>query len=188
MVIIPRILRVLLLALSPIMATSAPAQFVDVASEIGVLDGGVERGLAWGDYDGDGDWDLYVAIIQGRDQLFRNDGGTAFTDVAVEAGLGDSTDSGAAAWLDYDGDGHLDLYVARIGPDALFRNQGDGSFRNVARSAGTGPEGTHRAGRRPVQWRCAASSRPSSNRRRRRARRARRSGGAGRGLRPFGGG
>ncbi|MFQ5744469.1 MAG: CRTAC1 family protein [Acidobacteriota bacterium] len=68
-------------------------------------------GAAWGDYDGDGDFDLYVTNY-GPNTLFRNDGDCRFTDVTDTAAVGGSDFSAGATWGDYDGDGDLDLYVA----------------------------------------------------------------------------
>jgi hypothetical protein len=118
---------------------SAPL-FREVTEQAGLVDPGNERGLAWGDYDGDGDPDLFVVVINGQDRLYRNEGDRTFTDVTLAAGLADSTMSAAPAWCDYDGDGDLDLYVARPGPNSLYRNQGDGTFTEVA--AETGVTGT----------------------------------------------
>jgi len=103
-------------------------------------------GLAWGDYDGDGDWDLYVVNDpgalgarpnpEGRNRLFRNDG-ARFTDVTEGAGVGDADGFGmGASFADYDGDGHVDLYVTNFGPNRLYRNRGDGTFEQVGRKAG----------------------------------------------------
>lgn len=98
-------------------------------------------GSAWGDYDNDGDLDLFVASANGlrASMLWRNgvDWETAtgaFVDVASEAGL-DFTDAArGCAWGDYDNDGLLDLYVGTDGSGAvnmLFRNMGDGTFERV---------------------------------------------------------
>ena len=72
----------------------------------------------WGDYDNDGDLDLYVPLggmgllgHRNRNALLRNDRGQ-FTDVSQDAGLVDDLSSSGAIWLDYDRDGYLDLYVA----------------------------------------------------------------------------
>lgn len=142
-------------------ATSAEApdlQFRDVARERGLImrhgpglrgrslpeDNG--SGLTWGDYDGDGDPDLYLVNYpgplgspsspEGVNRLFRNDEGE-FTDVTGEAGVGDLEGFGmGASFADYDGDGDLDLYVTNRGPNRLFRNRGDGTFEDVAEALG----------------------------------------------------
>ena len=109
-------------------------------------------GCAFGDYDGDGNWDLFVADVAGpltlgpEDlarapggcRLYRNDGGR-FTDVTEQAGLGGlkGTFMGAA-WGDYDNDGHPDLVVTSYGEIRLFHNRGDGTFEDVSKSSGVG--------------------------------------------------
>jgi hypothetical protein len=109
-------------------------------------------GAALGDYDGDGDADVFLmtgsAITDGyqeeaakhADALWRNEGGGKFTDVTAEAGVGRSGWSNGAAFGDYDGDGDLDLFVARHGPDLLYRNDG-GSFVEVGEQAGVADPG-----------------------------------------------
>ncbi len=95
--------------------------------------------LAWGDYDNDGDLDLFVGFRGGMSRLYRNDKGH-FVDVAAEAGLTDAHEVRAGAWGDFDGDGNLDLYVgyARTStlPNRLYHNDGHGHFTDVARSVG----------------------------------------------------
>ena len=69
------------------------------------------------------------------DFLFRNDGHGRFTEVAAKAGVGDPDErfGMGIAWVDFDGDGWLDLFVANdSGPNFLYRNQGDGTFKEVA--------------------------------------------------------
>ena len=67
-------------------------------------------GAAVGDYDNDGDPDLYVTHF-GSNILFRNNGNGTFTDVTREAGVDDPRWSTSAAFLDYDRDGNLDLFL-----------------------------------------------------------------------------
>ena len=67
-------------------------------------------GVATGDYDNDGDQDLYVTAL-GPDTLYRNNGDGTFIDVTAEAGVGDDRWSTAATFIDYDRDGDLDLFV-----------------------------------------------------------------------------
>ena len=84
--------------------------FVDVTAEAGVGDRGYGMGCVFGDYDNDGDLDLYVTNYRSN-VLYRNNGDGTFTDVTAEAGVGDPRWSTGAAFGDYDGDGDLDLYL-----------------------------------------------------------------------------
>jgi hypothetical protein len=121
--------------------------FANVTSQAGILPLNNGRSIAWGDYDNDGDLDLFVS--RGTDNgslkqtLYRNNGDGTFTDVTDQSGLGVIADNRAAAWGDYDNDGYLDLYVVNSGSDPLgkganylFRNNHDGTFTDVASSAG----------------------------------------------------
>jgi len=86
-------------------------RFTDVTETAGVGDRGWGYGVAVGDYDNDGDPDLFVTN-QGANVLYRNDGDGRFTDVTAGAGVGPSPWSTSAAFVDIDRDGDLDLYVA----------------------------------------------------------------------------
>jgi hypothetical protein len=138
---------------------------VDVTAEAGVGDRGYGMGMAAGDYDNDGDLDLYVTNF-GPNVLFRNEGDGTFRDVTSRAfpGPPDERWSTSCAFLDYDRDGHLDLFVAAYVsfslrenkvchspsgrrdycgpqsfdpvPDRLYRNEGGGRFRDVTAEAG----------------------------------------------------
>jgi hypothetical protein len=83
----------------------------------------------WGDYDNDGDVDVYVSRNDSRaNKLYRNDGGGVFTDVSA-APLNDANSSAGAAWVDYDTDGDLDIYLSQLSTaNKLFRNDGGGVF------------------------------------------------------------
>ena len=133
------------------------------ADASGAEDTGYGLGVAAGDYDNDGDIDLYVTNF-GANVLLRNDGSGRFEDVTSRAGVGDPGYSTAAAFLDLDGDDDLDLFVANyvrwdvtverdcfIGgvltycppanynapaTDRLYRNNGDGTFEDVTAQAG----------------------------------------------------
>lgn len=122
-------------------------------------DGGASRGVAWGDFDGDGDVDLVVANTADQwNALYRNTlrgalddgrGGTGDPDVAARAPRfvklsdpslspwGPVASAGGRAegvsWIDYDGDGDLDLYIATRGDqrNLLFRNEADTSLQRV---------------------------------------------------------
>jgi enediyne biosynthesis protein E4 len=102
----------------------------------------VGTSATWGDYDGDGDLDLYVtnwasSVSRSLNRLYRNNGNGSFSDVASSSGMGSiARNSVAAAWADYDNDGNLDLYVVNFfEQDQLYRNNGNGSFSRVTSSA-----------------------------------------------------
>lgn len=126
-------------------------------------DRGYGMGVATGDYDNDGDVDLYVTNL-GANVLLRNDGRGQFEDVSESAGVADPNWSTAAAFVDADGDGDLDLFVvnylnwslavekecmsrgrptycapntyATPAMDRFYRNNGDGTFTDVTLEAG----------------------------------------------------
>ena len=119
----------------------SPVTFTDVGPSLGVDALTRGRGSAWGDYDGDGDRDLFTVGIQDPHRLYRNNSDGTFTDVTTEAGLLDTRGGWASLFFDYDGDGDRDLFVTRDGwrgpaPDSLYRNNGDGTFTDVALEAG----------------------------------------------------
>jgi hypothetical protein len=99
------------------------------------------RAVAWGDYDADGDPDLYVgfATADHKARIYRNDQkGGRFTDVAAELGIAVAGVSRQPAWIDYDGDGDLDLFAAfRDQANRLFRNDG-GRFTDATQTSGVG--------------------------------------------------
>src|SRR5262249_47465308 len=69
-------------------------------------------GCCVGDYDNDGRDDVYVTCALEPGHLFHNEGGGRFRDVTGQAGVGDEGKLGTScAWLDYDNDGWLDLFV-----------------------------------------------------------------------------
>lgn len=120
---------------------------VDVASTAGVADARGTLSVAWADYDADGDPDLLVGFAPGPQPvltLYRNDAATRqFVNVTRDAGI--ALDSGRVrqvAWIDFDADNDLDLFVAfREKGNAMFRNDG-GRFTDVA--AGIGLADTRR--------------------------------------------
>jgi len=90
----------------------------------------------WGDYDNDGNLDLFVANIKGGgNHLYRNNGDSTFTEVTNTVLTLDRTISVSGVWGDYDNDGYLDLFVANglnsIAKNFLFHNNGDGSFTKI---------------------------------------------------------
>ena len=130
--------------------------FEDVTESAGgVTDHYSTEGAAWGDYDGDGFVDLYLASYErpthgdwtklGRgfpDILYRNRGDGTFEDVTESAGIvppfGKHLSGRGVNWGDYDNDGDLDIYVSnyRLQENFLWRNNGDGTFTNVAPALG----------------------------------------------------
>ncbi len=147
-------------------ANDGQGRFTDVTQEAGLALTFYGMGVAVGDYDGDGWDDLYLTSLNDN-RLLRNVGGR-FEDVTASAGVaGDAnTWSSSAAFLDYDGDGDLDLFVVNyvrwsrtidleidfrltglgraygapvnfIGTqNRLYRNEGDGRFTDVSAAAG----------------------------------------------------
>ena len=140
-------------------------RFEDVTSRAGILvPDGFGMGCAIGDFDGDTWPDIYVTQL-GSNRLFRNRHDGTFEDVTQKAGVGVRSWSTSAAFLDFDSDGHLDLFVANYirwspaiemqcfsyggrrdycspvnyhapAPTVLFRNRGDGTFEDVTERAG----------------------------------------------------
>ena len=143
--------------------------FTDVTEKAGVAGAGYGMGVAIGDYDNDGWPDIYV-VNMGKNQLFHNNGDGTFTDVTDKAGVpggmldGKKMWSVSAAWVDYNNDGFLDLFVSNYCkwevnkdpycgptpqlraychpnnyanlPNTLYRNNGDGTFTDVSAETG----------------------------------------------------
>jgi hypothetical protein len=137
--------------------------FSDVTDRAGVRGEGYSLGAAAADYDNDGRTDIYVTGVN-RNILYHNNGDGTFTDVTAHAGVGGTSGgkkqlSVSAAWLDYDNDGYLDLFVTNYvdwtpenskvcgapgkrlscapslyGGEAniLYHNNGDGTFTDVS--------------------------------------------------------
>ena len=114
--------------------------FTDVAATAGVADTRPTRAAAWGDFDADGDPDLLLGFTPLKDasvlRLYRNNAGS-FADATNDAGLTVAT--GAVrqpAWIDFDGDRDLDLFIAfRDRANALYRNDA-GKLTDIAASVG----------------------------------------------------
>ncbi len=142
---------------------AATLRFVDVTAESGLTADGFGLGVATGDFDNDGWVDLFVTTFE-AERLFRNNGDGTFTDVSDVDGIETRNAFGvSAAFVDYDHDGWLDLYIGNnvdygldnpiecvnlsgardycppeaYGgvPDHLFRNRGDGTFEDVSATA-----------------------------------------------------
>jgi enediyne biosynthesis protein E4 len=143
--------------------------FTDVTKEAGLTGTGYDICVAVADYDNDGYPDLFVGGVHGN-TLYHNNGDGTFTDVTVKAGLNHSVDpqfgalwTAAAAWVDVNNDGLLDLVVINYlnwdikketkcafagafdycspklyqgQPNQLFLNRGDGTFEDVSEKWG----------------------------------------------------
>jgi hypothetical protein len=121
---------------------SGQVTFTDVTQKAGLALSGWTLDVGHGDFDNDGDDDLYIACDFGTDRFFVNNGDGTFTDRTKQA-IGFDTKKGMnAEWGDYDNDGLLDVFVTNITDDYmregnfLWRNNGDGTFSDVARETG----------------------------------------------------
>ena len=131
------------------------AAFVDVAPQLGMDSAGRTReeggvGCAVGDYDNDGNLDIFVPNY-GHNALWRGDGKGGFTSTAATTGVGVENHAVGAAWGDYDNDGYPDLAVMSYeGPtgqqtphDSLFHNEAGKGFVNVLTKGGPLDAGDH---------------------------------------------
>jgi hypothetical protein len=99
-------------------------------------------GSAWGDFDSDGDLDLFVGGYDGHNRLYENDGTGTFTSIDTGIVVTDGNYTMGAGWADYDNDGDLDLFTAKNnyfgGSDnALYRNDGTRNNWLEVRCVGT---------------------------------------------------
>ena len=95
--------------------------FLNVTEQSGAGDTGYGMGCSFGDYDNDGNIDIFVTNF-GPNQLYRNNGDGTFTDVTEQAGVGDERWGVSAAFADYDQDGDLDLYVVNYLTYSMDKN------------------------------------------------------------------
>lgn len=151
--------------------STSPVACVDVTKDVGigfrggpgnaVVDGSdmsvamqqnMGNGVAVGDYDQDGNLDLYLLGQPGHaNRLYRNDhtpAGEGFTDATDAAGLGGLSGSRAAQFVDLNDDGLLDLVVVddyvpgtRLQPSRIYENLGGGRFRDITEGSGFNPVG-----------------------------------------------
>ena len=124
-------------------------QFVEVAAATGLGEVGESIGAAWGDYDNDGDLDLFVTngrLLGATMQNFfyRNKGDGTFERITTGALAEDVDHFVSCAWVDYDNDGWLDLFLTVIGPgvpqssslkNRLYLNRGDGTFAKITQGS-----------------------------------------------------
>jgi enediyne biosynthesis protein E4 len=138
--------------------------FTNATKGSGAGDTHYGTGATTGDYDNDGDVDIYVTNVN-ENVLLRNDGGGKFSDVTTVAGVGSNRWSASSAFFDMENDGDLDLFVANYidwspetehvckaksgnfdychpqsysspARDLLYRNNGDGTFTDVSETSG----------------------------------------------------
>ncbi|MEQ8763430.1 MAG: FG-GAP-like repeat-containing protein [Planctomycetota bacterium] len=129
--------------------------FEEIGAQAGVAHPGAAIGCAFGDYDLDGDPDLYIGQLGSPNVLFRNEGDGTFTEVTSQAGGQQPLRSYVPFFFDYDADGDLDIFATNFSTfesfvsyringsaptdldrPALHRNNGDGTFTEVGRRAG----------------------------------------------------
>ncbi len=125
--------------------------FEDVTVAGGLAEPIATESAAWGDFDDDGQLDLFVCgeylppldptsgRLSGEPdprnhcRLYHNRGDGTFVNVAERAGVRNDRWAKGCAWGDFDNDGRLDLFVSNMnGPGRLYHNRGDGTFVNVA--------------------------------------------------------
>lgn len=127
------------LAIVAIVATAAaPGQvtFVDRAVELGLTQSAFGIGLAFGDWDGDGDYDVYVQNSGDASAAFRNDLPAGFTDVTAALGIGHPGQGWSVAFADFDEDDDLDFYLGNREDNFLWRNTGNGTFEDATAGLG----------------------------------------------------
>jgi hypothetical protein len=113
--------------------------FTDATNSSGVRTDFYTWGAEWGDFNNDGNMDLYLASTSGFNQLFKNNGDGTFSEVSATMSLNDMGQSYSCGWADIDNDGDLDLYVAKglNYEDKMYRNDGT-TFTDITSSCGMG--------------------------------------------------
>ena len=126
--------------------------FENIAPQLHLEEASESKSVLWADYDNDGDKDLFITHMVGKNRLYRNEANEGFADVTAVAGIStEPLPSMGACWGDYDNDGWLDLYVVNysgvpnfgVMRNYLYRNQGDGTFLDVTLTAGVADSGKH---------------------------------------------
>ncbi len=143
-----------LAAPSQLFRNNGDGTFVDCAARAGVTNDRYTKGVVWGDFDDDGDPDLFVSNLGDGNRLYRNNGDGTFDDMAPRLGMTMPARSFPTWFWDFDNDGDLDLYVSGYGADIwhlaaqargvktkaerarLWRNDGKGRFQDVATAFG----------------------------------------------------
>jgi hypothetical protein len=98
-----------------------------------VTDGGISNGSGWGDFDNNGDLDLFVSNRDGQNNfLYFNNGDGTFSKISTGAVVNDGGNSNNNTCIDYDNDGRLDIYVSNFATvNFLYKNNGGGTFTSI---------------------------------------------------------
>ncbi len=117
--------------------------FTNVSIESNVGQEMEARTAIAGDYDNDGDLDLFIGATIGSSKFFQNNGDGTFQDITNLTGINVNDQVRGCSWFDFNQDGYLDLYVGLLfEPNLLYKNNGDGTFIDIAQNVGaTGPTG-----------------------------------------------
>src|SRR5207247_5948584 len=115
-------------------------KFTEIAADLGFADLTDTRAAAWGDFDADGQLDLYVGFTRRSgvaNKLYRNEGdGKRFTEIGHDLGIDVKGETRQVSWIDFDNDGRIDLFVAfRDARNMLFHHEGS-RFVDVAKDMG----------------------------------------------------
>ncbi len=105
--------------------------FTDRSKESKLAGGNLETtDAAFGDFDDDGDIDLFITNKNGSSTLYSNQRQGVFKDITAECGMNNSENSTSVSVADYNNDGFFDLFVTSSvpGESILYRNKGDGTF------------------------------------------------------------
>lgn len=112
--------------------------FTRISNGLLVNDGGNTMSSSWGDYDNDGDLDVFLANDQGNNALFRNDLNFTFTKITSDTVSKTPANSFSSSWSDVDNDGDLDLFVTNAFKPStrlvnyFYKNNGNGTFARVS--------------------------------------------------------
>ena len=113
---------------------SGNATFEKITNGAAVTDGSSSWTASWGDYDNDGDLDLFVGNFGNQNNFFyRNDGRGIFTKITDGVLVNDPGYSACSGWGDYDNDGDLDLYVTQAYGQVALKNF---LYRNLLMESG----------------------------------------------------
>jgi hypothetical protein len=112
--------------------------FTDVTEKAGIHETGLTLGVAWGDYDNDGQLDMYVANDFGRNALLHNNGNGTFTDVSKETGTLDPGYGMSSTMGDINNDGNLDIYVSNVHSGQRWYGQAATLYQYILTSARQG--------------------------------------------------